>query len=179
MTHFLRVPAVALFVSALTLLWTLGCATASFQAGEPFAPGEARFFDDGIDLIENLESLSGEWGYRAQDDLSGRVQLADLVAVVDIVAVQLSQDVEGKESRRIDLQLKESLLGKSPGDILSLSASEEPKRRTQDPRVRPHHKLHFVERVEVMARKPRIDVPGPSHHVMHSGGSADREATGM
>ncbi|MCU0662204.1 MAG: hypothetical protein MUC50_07750 [Myxococcota bacterium] len=121
MMHLPQVPLIALLASVLAL----GCAAAGFKVGEPFAAGEGRFFDDGIDLIENLETLSGEWGYQAQDDLSGRVQLADFVAVVDILAVQLSQDVDGKESRRIDLQIKEPLLGKSPGMTLSMSASEE------------------------------------------------------
>jgi hypothetical protein len=106
------------------LLGTLGCATTGFQAGEPFSPGEARFFDDGLDLIEDLSVLSGEWAFQAEDELIGRVQLADLVAEVDILAVQLSTDIDGKESRRIDIQVEKILLGAAPGKTISLMASE-------------------------------------------------------
>lgn len=113
------------FIFFASTLAASSCATVVFRTGEPFSPGEAKFFDDGIDLIENLNSLSGDWRFKAEEELNGRVQLADLVAVVDILSVQLSSDVDGRESRRIDVQIAETLSGSGPDKSFSLSASEE------------------------------------------------------
>jgi hypothetical protein len=114
-----------LLVSAFLGVAILGCAAAGFQPQTGFSKGEAQFFDDGIDLIEDLNALSGDWGFSARDELVGRVQLADLVAVVEIVSIQDFKDMDGKESRRIDLQVVETLYGRPPSKAFAVSATEQ------------------------------------------------------
>lgn len=98
------------------------CATGGFRAGRPFQKGEARFFDDGVDMIDDLSRLSGEWGFQAKEELDGRVQLADLIAEVNVLALQTVRDVDGREAIRIEVEVVDALLGNAPDAILSLSS---------------------------------------------------------
>lgn len=111
---------------AITLIFaamiTLGCATGKFRTGEPFQKGEARFFDDGVDMIDDMTRLSGQWAFQANEELEGRVQLADFIAEVNVLAVQTVRDVERREAVRIEVELVDTFWGSAPAEILSLSS---------------------------------------------------------
>jgi len=100
-----------------------GCGTA-FRAGESWDPKEARFFDDGIDLISEPSKLAGEWSYRNEEELDARVNLADLIALVEIGTVQTNQDIEGVEAKRIQTTVTDVLYGETPTDAIALRSSK-------------------------------------------------------
>ncbi len=50
-----------------------GCGGPQFQVGETWDPKEAQFFDDGIDVIKDFSNLSGDWAFRRENELDGRV----------------------------------------------------------------------------------------------------------
>ncbi|MFO8070986.1 MAG: hypothetical protein R6V85_03840 [Polyangia bacterium] len=109
---------------AVSLVAVAGCG-GGFALGEPWEPGEARFFDDGVDLMKQPSKLSGQWAYDQQQELDGRVTLADLIAVVEIGSVQTTTDLEGREAKRIEIEIVEKLYGEKPSDTLSLESNRE------------------------------------------------------
>ena len=101
----------------------LGCG-GGFAVGRPWdAATEATVFDDGIDVVDDLAKLSGEWAFRARRDLDARSNLADTVAVVTIMSIGTMKDVDGSEARRIDGRVERTLYGASPGKNIVLESS--------------------------------------------------------
>ena len=100
------------------------CAGTQINIGDPWDPKESPFFDDGVDLIKDLSTLSGEWAYRQKNWLEGRIQLSDFVAMVEIQSVQTKTDVEGKEVKRIEVAVVEILYGETPSSVISLESQE-------------------------------------------------------
>jgi len=104
-----------------------GCGGAGFETGAPWDPKESRFFDDGVDVIDDLKKIDGEFAYRQEDELSGRVNLADLVGEVEISTTQTMRDVDGREQKRMDVRILTALYGGSPdSSIAFVSSSESP-----------------------------------------------------
>jgi hypothetical protein len=101
----------------------LGCG-GGFAVGRPWdAATEATVFDDGIDMVDDLAKLSGEWAFRAREDLDARSNLADMVAVVTVLSIGTMKDVDGTEARRIDGRVERTLYGSSPGKNLVLKSA--------------------------------------------------------
>ena len=98
------------------------CGGADLKVGVPWNPEDAPFFDDGADLIENPTILAGTWGGRQKNWMEGRVQLADVVAVVEIQAVQTDIDADVVNGTRIDVRVVNELYGVPPGDRISLQS---------------------------------------------------------
>lgn len=105
------------------ILLGLGCSQMTFKAGNPWQPGEARFFDDGVDMIRDTSTLSGRWAYEQEDLLRGRVQLSDLIARVEIRAIQTNFEIGLDPTRRIQVAVVEPFYGKSPSPEISLASS--------------------------------------------------------
>lgn len=109
----------------VTGLVLCGCA-GGFRAGQPWDPNEEPFFDDGIDLVEDPSSISGTWAYEHEKNLDARIQLADLIAEVEIMSVQTISDMDEETARRIDVTVENLLYGKSPDrQKVSLFSSRE------------------------------------------------------
>jgi hypothetical protein len=101
----------------------IGCG-GGFAVGRPWdAAGEATVFDDGIDMVDDPAKLSGEWAFRARQDLDARSNLADMIAVVNIVSIQTMKDVDGTEARRVDTRIVRILYGATPDKALVLKSS--------------------------------------------------------
>lgn len=116
----------AAFLFVLAMLFTpAGCGGAAFKTGAPWDPNEAPLFDDGVDVVEDLASLSGKWAYDHERDFDGRVQLADLVAKVDVVSVQTTSDLDGETGKRIDIRIKDIVYGSSPGLEITLESPKD------------------------------------------------------
>jgi hypothetical protein len=110
-------------IAILALAAASGCG-GSFAVGRPWdAAAEATVFDDGIDVVDDTTKLSGEWAFRAREDLDARSNLADMFAVVDITSVQTTKDIDGKEGRRIDARVDRILYGTAPDRVLVLEAA--------------------------------------------------------
>lgn len=111
----------------IILVIAAGCGGAAFKAGKPWDPEEATFFDDGVDVVEDLTALSGKWAYDLEKDLDGRVQLADLVAKVEVVSVQTASDLDGETGKRVEVRIKDIVYGASPSlEIFLESPKEDP-----------------------------------------------------
>lgn len=112
LTYFL--PAV------IAISCVVNCGGAVVSVGPPWHPEDAVFFDDGADLIENPTVLAGTWGGRQKNWMEGRVQLADVVAVVEIQTVQTDIEADTANAKRIDVRVVEKLYGTPPGERISL-----------------------------------------------------------
>lgn len=99
-----------LFVGVFICVMNIGCAK-SVILGNPFASFEEPFFDDGIDVVVDYSTLSGQWAFSAEEELDARCNLSDVVAEVTIVSVQINSDVAGQEERRIEIKLDSFLYG--------------------------------------------------------------------
>jgi hypothetical protein len=107
---------------AVVFGFVCGCAGASFRVGDPWDPKERDFFDDGIDVFEDLSSLSGEWAYRQENMLEARTQISDFMAEVKVQSVQTSSDVDGGASKRIVVVIRNRLYGESPDKRITLES---------------------------------------------------------
>ncbi len=151
-----------LIVVALCLvsLLAVGCGGAVFQTGEPWDPKETPFFDDGIDMVEDLSALSGKWGYTAENEFEGRVQLADLIAEVDVMAVQTTSGLNGESAKRIEVKVARVIYGEAPSENFHLVSKKEA----------PGHELilryerHLTGRFFVFVRWFQDDNGAPGHH---------------
>jgi hypothetical protein len=107
----------------LTVLVSLPGCGGAFKTGESWDPKESRMFDDGVDLLQDISRLSGEWEYQAEQELEARTHLADMVAVVNVLAVQTNEDLEGIESKKIEARIEDIIYGDTPSNDLSLKSS--------------------------------------------------------
>jgi hypothetical protein len=115
-----RIRAIAIVAASVA---ALGCG-GGFAVGRPWdAASEATVFDDGIDVIDDLDKLAGEWIFKARQDLDARASLADMVAVVSVMSVQTTKDIDGTEARRIDARVERVLYGKTPARNLALEST--------------------------------------------------------
>jgi hypothetical protein len=111
----------------LSLFFTAGCGGNAFKTGKAWNPNETPFFDDGVDVVEDLSSLSGKWAYDQEKDLDGRVQLADLIANVEVVSIQTTSDFDVETGKRIEVRITSILYGGSPSrEIVLVSSRETP-----------------------------------------------------
>ncbi len=114
-------------VFVLGLVVAAGCGSADFKTGQRWDSKEAPFFDDGVDMVEDLASLSGQWGYKQENEFTGRLQLADFVAEIDILSVQTSTDLDGGMSKRIEVSVVTKLYGDAPAKgFFVVSSNESP-----------------------------------------------------
>jgi hypothetical protein len=108
---------------AAVSLAAYGCG-GGFAVGRPWdAASEATVFDDGIDLVDDPAKLSGEWAFRARQEIDARSNLADMIAVVSIGSVQTTKDMDGTEARRIDARVIDTVYGSAPDKALVLKSS--------------------------------------------------------
>ncbi len=95
----------------LTIFTLAGCAGTLTDIRE-WNPSEEKFFDDGIDIIEDNSKLSGQWAFDAEEELNGRANLADVIAIVTIVAVQTNNNISEVDEKRIEVKIDKLLYGK-------------------------------------------------------------------
>jgi len=107
------------------LVAIVGCASGTFRVGDTWDPKEAAFFDDGVDVVEDYNSLSGKWAYRQEKELEGRTQLADFVGIVNILSVQTKSDFEVEAAKRIDIEIVEAIYGETPAGTIQLVSTRE------------------------------------------------------
>lgn len=104
---------------------SLAACGGGFRPGAAFQPNEARFFDDGIDIMRDPSKLGGQWSVSYGREFDARVSLSDLVAVVEVVSVQTNRDIDGLEAKRITVAVVEEIFGMSPARNLLLRSLPE------------------------------------------------------
>ena len=112
-------------ISIVALFLACGCAATSFRVGDEWDPKETPFFDDGVDVVEDISTLSGKWAYRHEKETDGRMQLADFVGVVNILSVQTKSDFNVEAAKRIDVEVVETIYGNTPAGIIQLLSTRE------------------------------------------------------
>jgi len=115
----------ARLMTAVVVAAALAGCGGGFKVGKSWDPGESRLFDDGIDVVENMSSLSGKWEFDMKNELDARVNLADTVAIVEVTAVQTNEDLDGIESRKLNSRVIKVLYGETPGDEVGLHSTQE------------------------------------------------------
>ncbi|MCB9636108.1 MAG: hypothetical protein H6721_28695 [Sandaracinus sp.] len=91
--------------------------------GVPFTAEDARFFDEGVDLVGDPEALEGRWREEWATELDQRVRRADAVVYVRIRTVRTDTDLDRRTTFRLYPEAERAPLGEMPEDLV-LSARE-------------------------------------------------------
>jgi hypothetical protein len=145
--------------AAMIGLGAIGCG-GGFQVGSDWNPNEARFFDDGVDLIKQPSKLGGDWAYNHEEELDARVNLGDLVAEVELLSLQTASDIEGQEAKRIETLIVEKLFGSTPEESVYLLSSKD---SLGYPLIL-RHERHLTGRFLVFIRWFHTDDGSLGHH---------------
>ncbi len=121
-TMMIRV--MALFIVCLGI-FVAGCGGPKFKTGHPWDPKEASFFDDGIDIVQDVKDLSGKWAFHQGDKTEGRVQLADLIAEVEVMFIRTMSGMNTETSKHIEVKVIKYLHGKAPAKTVTLISNVE------------------------------------------------------
>jgi hypothetical protein len=76
----------------------------------------ARYFDDSVDYINNLDQLGGAMAQDLNNQLSFLGRNSDLIAVVRIETIAVSQDPDGTRAYRLVSNITDVLSGVAPED---------------------------------------------------------------
>ena len=60
-----------------------------------------------------------------EEELDARANLADMIAVVTVMSVQTNEDIDGKESKKIDITVGDILYGASPSSEFALRSTKD------------------------------------------------------
>jgi hypothetical protein len=112
---------ISLLIFSLAILLPY-CGGNALKVGQPWNPKEEKFFDNGIDIIDNPNSAFGQWGFQQESAMDGRAQLSDYVAVVEITAIKTVTSAENVEAKHIEVKVKKTLYGTHPDSVLSLKS---------------------------------------------------------
>jgi hypothetical protein len=74
----------------------------------------ARYFDDSVDYISDLDSLGGTMAEDLRRQLSFLGRNSDFIGVVQIETVAVSQDPDGTQAYRLVAAVSETLHGTAP-----------------------------------------------------------------
>ncbi|MBN2526125.1 MAG: hypothetical protein JXR76_07010 [Deltaproteobacteria bacterium] len=99
------------FAIVLLPLVVVGCGATTITPGEPFQPSEQRFFDDGIDVVADINALQGQFGFEAREDMDARCNLADVIAQVTIESVHSSTRGDGVAETLISVKINQIIYG--------------------------------------------------------------------
>lgn len=160
---------ISLFIAVLVSL--AGCGGA-FKAGDSWDPKESRMFDDGVDLVQDISGLSGEWEYQAEQELEARSHLSDMVAVVSVLAVQTNEDLEGIETRKIEARIEDIIYGAAPGKDLVLNSTS----KSLGYSLILRHEQHLVGKHIIFVRWFTQDDKSLGHHFHLSPASGKLES---
>lgn len=104
-------------VLALCLCLGAGCAGRTvIRPTTPFTPEMAQYFDDSVDYVTNVENLGGRLAADLQTQLNFLSRNADLVSVVRIETVTVSEDAENTQAYRLSAVVVEPVKGTVPED---------------------------------------------------------------
>lgn len=106
----------------IVVLLSAACGGGKPGAGSTVALSarEHALFDDGVDLIENPEGLSGRWKEDWDRDLEERIASSDLVATGSVNTLRTEVDPERSTSYHLVLEIKRTLIGEPFSDELLL-----------------------------------------------------------
>lgn len=103
---------------AVLLLALSGACSGAQQARppRPFTPQLARFFDDSVDYVQDVEGLGGRVAADWQAQIDGLSRESDVIAVARIETVVLGTDIDGSRNYRLTAALSDVIKGEAPRD---------------------------------------------------------------
>lgn len=111
---------------ACALLCAAACGGSSKRVAQPgeFTAQHAALYDDGVDLIEDPDSLSGRWRSDWEVELDQRLDDADLVASGTVTTLREEINPEGRATYHLLFQVDRTYRGKARGKEISLASRE-------------------------------------------------------
>lgn len=111
-----RIRVLCLFATACL---SHGCGGGGAQAvvSSPFDPEDAAYFDDGADFVADPTLLEGRWREEWADEFIGRIDKADVIALVRIVTVRTSVDLNHRTSYHLVPESKQALWQELPDAV--------------------------------------------------------------
>jgi hypothetical protein len=121
-----KIPGVLTVLLAAVLAAGAGCKGSSQKTTTPtqLTTEDAALFEQGVDFIAKLEGLEGRWREDWERDLQGRVQRADLVAVVTVRTLRTDTDPERRVTHRVVAHVDRVIRGQAPTSELELAVRE-------------------------------------------------------
>ncbi len=100
------------FRTALLLVAScLACGGADRPTGTIFTAREIELFGNGADYVQSPEELGGQWKAQWEKDQSERVELADAVAIVNIISVSDDETAGEDPYIRLVLNVRSKMFG--------------------------------------------------------------------
>lgn len=90
----------------------------------PFEQRDAQLFDDGMDLMEDPDSLHGQWRADWEGELTERIERSDVVVEGSVLAVHADSDPDKRTSYRVVLSVVHVHQGRMDSKETSLIARE-------------------------------------------------------
>lgn len=90
----------------------------------PFERRDAQLFDDGLDLMEDPDSLHGQWRSDWEAELTERVERSDAIVEGEVLAVHTDIDPDKRTSYRVVLDIRQVHRGNMAKGEHSLVAQE-------------------------------------------------------
>ncbi len=106
-----------------TIVWLLmvGCGGGQpgpTVTGAPLTAEEALLFDDGADFVADPEALEGQWRRDWSRELDQRVRRSDVIAYVTVQTVRTDTDLDRRQTYRLFVDERRTLLGTFPADLV-------------------------------------------------------------
>jgi hypothetical protein len=90
----------------------------------PFEARDAQLFDDGMDLMQDPDSLHGQWRADWEGELTERIERSDVVVEGEVIAVHEDSDPDKRTSYRVVLTVERVHQGRMDSSETSLIARE-------------------------------------------------------
>ncbi len=91
----------------------------------PLTDAEGHLFDNGIDWIADPTQLSGAWRAEWEEGVQARVAAADRILLVEVSALRTDMDPERRRTYRLQVDVREALLGPSPDETILLAVRQD------------------------------------------------------
>jgi len=83
----------------------------------PFTEEHEAVFDNGLDLVRDPDTLEGAWLGSWEEELDGRITLADLVLLITVQTVRHDTDLDRRDTYRLHVRVDEEYLGDVEDEI--------------------------------------------------------------
>lgn len=112
--------------SICVVLSAAACAGSDKRVAQPgeFTVQHAALYDDGVDLIEDPDSLSGRWRSDWEVELDQLLDDADLVALGKVTTLREEINPEGRATYHLLFRVDRAYQGKPRGKEISLASRE-------------------------------------------------------
>lgn len=111
-------------VAFLLLLSACGAAVPQIVV-TPMTAEHERLFDNSLDLVGDPSILEGAWLDEWEDEVSGRVQMADTVGLVEVTAIRRDTDLQRRDTLRVVCSVLRTRFGTFPESEIALPVRDD------------------------------------------------------